>query len=333
MNKEILNRYLNGSATKAERESVLRWAEASPANREELERLKAQWVFDHLPSSAAPEGAIIKMRKRLGRSGSSARLIMRIAAVLFIPLAIFAFYQRLQLNDLKEKLAFLDRSVNYQTGRDSLIYTVHTGVKGLVDLPDGSKVWLNSGSSIKCPAMFADNQRDVELDGEGYFIVKGDPEWPMFIATKRKITIKVTGTEFNLTSYANDTELRLTLVKGNVAILNEKDNSEILVKPMEEIVIPDRMAPPKLRQQADVHLNTAWKEGFLLFDNTPMDEVIKRMERWYGVKFIISDSSILNNNFTGEFKSESLSQVLDFLKKSSFIGYKIEETTVTLSRL
>lgn len=333
MNKEILNRYLNGSATKAERESVLKWAASSEANREELETLKAQWVFDHLPSSAAPEGAIVKMRKRLGRSGSNTRFIIRIAAALFIPLAIFAFYQRLQLNELKDKLSSVNRSITNQADKDSLIYTVHTGVKGLVDLPDGSKVWLNSGSSIKCPVMFADNQRDVELDGEGYFMVKGDPEWPMFIGTKRKITIKVTGTEFNLTSYANDTELRLTLVRGNVAILNEKDHSEILVKPMEEIVIPDRMAPPKLRQQADVHLNTAWKEGFLLFDNTPMDEVIKRMERWYGVKFIVRDTSILNNHFTGEFKSESLSQVLDFLKKSSFIGYKIEETTVTLSRL
>lgn len=353
MDKEILERYLKGNATKSEREAVLLWAASSPENSKELERLKADSVFDHLPSTPAPEYAVKRFRKEIHKSGreenegsndangrSSAvrgrsnviASMAKIAAILFIPLLVFSLYQSVRLNKVENEFVAINGHMN-GSGDDSLVYKVHTGVKGLVDLPDGSKVWLNSGSSVKCPARFSGSRRDVELDGEGYFIVKGDSEWPMLIRTNRNIIVKVTGTEFNLSSYANDSEFKLTLVKGNVTILNSNNNTETIVAPMEEIVIPDKKSIQQHKQQADVHASTAWKEGFLLFDNTPMDQVVKKMERWYGVRFIINDSTIFNNNFTAEFKSESLSQVLDFIRKSSFIGYKIDETTVTLSKL
>lgn len=357
MDREILERYVKGNATKSEREAVLLWAASSPENSWELERLRADLVFDHLPSTPVPEYALKRFRKEIQKSSveesdesadandsSSSRIstgrsqgniltiIAKVAAVLFIPLLAFSLYQSVRLNEVRDEFVAISGHTQGD-GEDSLVYNVHTGVKGLVDLPDGSKVWLNSGSSVRCPARFARDQRDVVLEGEGYFIVKGDPEWPMLVRTKRNITVKVTGTEFNLSSYENDSEFKLTLVKGNVTILNSNNNTETVVTPMEEIVIPDRASIRQHKQQADIHVSTAWKEGFLLFDNTPMEQVIKRMERWYGVSFIIKDSSILNNNFTAEFKSESLSQVLDFIRKSSFIGYKIDETTVTLSKL
>lgn len=353
MDREILERYVKGNATKSERETVLLWAASSPENSKELERLRADLVFDHLPSTPAPDYAVKRLRKEIhkssreesnesndenGRSsagrgqGNILTIIAKVAAVLFIPLLAFSLYQSVRLKEVRDEFVAISGQTQGE-GEDSLVYNVHTGVKGLVDLPDGSKVWLNSGSSVKCPARFSSDQRDVVLEGEGYFIVKGDPEWPMLVRTKRNITVKVTGTEFNLSSYENDYEFKLTLVKGNVTILNSNNNTETVVTPLEEIVIPDRASIRQHKQQADIHISTAWKEGFLLFDNTPMDQVIKRMERWYGVSFIIKDSAILNNNFTAEFKSESLSQVLDFIRKSSFIGYKIDETTVTLSKL
>ncbi len=353
MDREILERYVKGIATKAEREAVLQWAASFPENSKELERIKADLVFDHLPSTPPPDYARKRFRKEMRKSrrdigdGSTAAnggnravngrnnvitIIAKVAAILFIPLLGFSLYQSVRLNGIKNEFVAINGHLNGSRD-DSLVYTVHTGVKGLIDLPDGSKVWLNSGSSVKCPARFSNEQRDVELDGEGYFIVKGDPEWPMFVRTKRNITVKVIGTEFNLTSYANDTEFKLTLVNGNVTIINSNNHTETIVTPLEEIVIPDKASIQQHKQQADIHTSTAWKEGFLLFDNTPMDQVVKKMERWYGVRFIINDSTILNNNFTAEFKSESLSQVLDFLRKSSFIGYKIDETTVTLSKL
>lgn len=336
MDREILERYVKGNATKSEREAVLLWAASSPENSRELEHLRADMVFDHLPSTPAPDYALKRFRKAIHKSGREESdiltIIAKVAAVLFIPLLAFSLYQSVRLNEVRDEFVAISGQTQGD-GEDSLVYNVHTGVKGLVDLPDGSKVWLNSGSSVRCPARFASDQRDVVLEGEGYFIVKGDPEWPMLVRTKRNITVKVTGTEFNLSSYENDSEFKLTLVKGNVTILNSNNNTETVVTPMEEIVIPDRASIRQHKQQADIHVSTAWKEGFLLFDNTPMEQVVKRMERWYGVSFIIKDSSILNNNFTAEFKSESLSQVLDFIRKSSFIGYKIDETTVTLSKL
>jgi len=332
MEKEILDKYIKGSATNAERKMVLEWVISSPENRTMLEQRKAEWVFDNLPSTPPPDFAVKKMKHNLRGENRNLSIVVKIAAILAIPLMVIALYQTVRIGEMRDGIVS-QSTVNSVLHNDSLVYTVHTGVKGLVDLPDGSKVWLNSGSTIKCPVRFDDGKRDVELEGEGYFVVQGDPNWPMLVRTNRNITIKVIGTEFNLSSYANDTELKLTLVRGDVTILDGNDNSEIHVKPMERIVIPDRATVRKYVQLADIHNNTGWKEGFLLFDNTPMDQVVKMMERWYGVRFIIADSSILNNNFTAEFKSESLSQVLDFIKKSSFIGYNIDEATVTLYKL
>lgn len=329
MDREIIEKYIKGTATKTEREAVLKWASSYHENAKELDRLRADWVFSNLPSSAPSVSAVMDMRRRIKAGISNISIIIKVAAVLFLPIVAFSLYQSFRVNEMKNEIKAV--SDNYSgKSNDSLFYNVHSGVKGLVDLPDGSKVWLNSSSSIKCPAKFNTKQRVVELEGEGYFVVKGDPDWPLLVKTNRNIAIKVTGTEFNLASYKNDKELKLTLIKGSVTILNDNDKSELIVKPMEEIVIPDKITEHQFKQQADVHINTGWKDGYLMFDNTPMDQVIKKIERWYGVTFIVRDNSILNNNFTAEFKSESLSQVLDYMRKSSFIGYKIDETTVTL---
>ena len=84
---------------------------------------------------------------------------------------------------------------------------------------------------------------------------------------------------------------------------------------------------------ANIEYNTAWKDGYLLFENAPMGDVIKKLERWYGVHFEIKDTSLLNFRFTANFKSESITKVLEILKLSSNIGSKIDDTKITLTRL
>jgi ferric-dicitrate binding protein FerR (iron transport regulator) len=211
-------------------------------------------------------------------------------------------------------------------------YIVNSGVKGVVDLPDGSRVWLNSSSSLKCPEKFDSLQRVVELDGEGYFEVVPDKEWPMYVKTYKGYGVKVTGTTFNLSSYSNDNKLIVTLISGKISVVHEQNKSEIKLNPAEQITITGKETPI-LVKKANIEYNTAWKKGYLLFDNTPMDEVIRKMERWYGVSFIIKDSSIFDYRFTANFKSESISQVLEILKLSSNIKYEIDKTRITLKNI
>ena len=99
---------------------------------------------------------------------------------------------------------------------------VNTGLKGMVVLPDGSRVWLNSSSSLQCPERFDRDKRLITLDGEGYFEVAHNKKWPMYVKTSKGYTVKVTGTSFNLSSYSDDDRLVVTLISGEITMLNNK---------------------------------------------------------------------------------------------------------------
>jgi ferric-dicitrate binding protein FerR (iron transport regulator) len=215
---------------------------------------------------------------------------------------------------------------------DSIVeYIVNPGVKGRVVLPDSSEVWLNSNSSLVCPIRFGADSRVVELNGEAFFDVRNDLQRPMYVRTSKEITVKVTGTKFNISTYANDNFFNLHLVSGKVRLINENNKTELDVLPAQEVSVHVSNQRFKLNKNADERLNTAWKDGCLVFDGTLLIEVIHKMERWYGVSIEVKAPNILNETFTAEFKSESLTQVLDFLKMSSNINYLITDQKVVLS--
>ncbi|NCU27089.1 hypothetical protein EOM86_10280, partial [Candidatus Nomurabacteria bacterium] len=127
MDREILERYVKGNATKSEREAVLLWAASSPENSKELERLKADLVFDHLPSTPAPDYALTRFRKEIHKSSREESnifaIIAKVAAVLFIPLLAFSLYQSVRLNDVKSEFVAISGHTQVD-GEDSLVYNV-----------------------------------------------------------------------------------------------------------------------------------------------------------------------------------------------------------------
>jgi ferric-dicitrate binding protein FerR (iron transport regulator) len=204
-------------------------------------------------------------------------------------------------------------------------------VKGKVLLPDGSEVWLNSHSVLHCPNLFDSINRIVKLDGEGYFKIKEMQDWPFYIQTQKGVTIRVTGTEFNLSSYANDPFLKMTLISGSLMLIDDASMQTISLKPMEEFVLQNNQFKRAVQNTAKrVKEDTSWKEGYLIFDNTPIDAVIRKIERWYGVTIDINDSHILNFRITAEFESESLIQVLEILQISSNIRYRVNGNRAVL---
>ncbi|MDD4639607.1 MAG: FecR family protein, partial [Bacteroidales bacterium] len=252
-------------------------------------------------------------------------------AILLIPLVICAVHELMQKNKQESLTAAAEPEKSIPEQKQvTTLYKVNPGVKGLVNLPDGSSVWLNSNSTLNVPDKFDSVARIVELNGEGYFYIESNKEWPMFVKTKKGITVKVTGTEFNLSSYEDDKEVKFTLLSGQASLIRESTNQEISVKIMEEVVIPDNSKTAGKRGTARIMLNTGWKDGLLVFEDTPMAEVIKKMERWYGVSFAVRDRNILTYCFTATFSSESITQVLELLKITSNIGYSIKNKNVTL---
>lgn len=329
MKKDKIYRYIKGEAGVRETLDVIDWIEQDEQNLQKFSSMKADYVFSELPYEEMDKRKLKKIMLITSPSITWSSILVKIAAVLFIPLAIFTFYQNI---DQKNKIPLETKSIVVLPNQKdaTTLYTVNKGVKGLVDLPDGSKVWLNSNSSLRCPDRFDPISRIVELKGEGYFIVKSNKEWPMLVRSSKGITVRVTGTEFNLTSYENDKELRFTLVSGVASLIRESFNQEIKVKVQEEIIIPDDITIKGSKRVADIISNTGWKDGLLIFEDTPMEEVIKKMERWYGINFLVKNNDILKYRFTATFSSESVSQVLELLKITSNIGYSIKAKNVTL---
>ena len=335
MKQEILHKYFNGTASDDERREVLAWVDASPANKEEFLQREADFVFGNLPDSEPSQAARAQIMHVVEPKRKRLRILNAVAsaaAIFVVGAFIWVLHDNNRLNHQvasltaqNEKLIAIPELIQ---GESVLSYKVNPGVKGTIVLPDGSEVILNSASTLRTPARFENGKRVVELEGEGYFKVESNPDWPMYVRTSRGVTVKVTGTEFNLSTYSDDAALKLTLVRGKVSLLDEKSETEVVVREKEEVVVGARTQLEKpTRKTADMKLNTSWKDGYLVFDNTPIREVIKKMERWYGIDITVADSKVMNNNFTASFRSESLQQVLTLLDITCGIKSKIKSPT------
>jgi ferric-dicitrate binding protein FerR (iron transport regulator) len=292
-------------------------------NKEITRRLDK--LFAGFPNTDASDDAMRTFRKRY-RQWNFASVFRYAAAVLIFPMAGLLAYNYFSNN--KTTLPTITLADHPGIIME---YVVNPGVKGRVMLPDGSEVWLNSNSTLKIPAEFRDDVRVVELCGEAFFDVYSDEKRPMFVRTNRNITVKVTGTKFNVSTYANDHSFSLHLISGKVQLINENNSKTFDMQPDQEIIVPDANPQFMLKKDPDEHVNTAWKDGYLVFDATPLSEVFRKMERWYGINIEVRSPDILKEKFTAEFRSENLTQVLDLLKLTSGIKYLITNENVILS--
>lgn len=335
MKQEILHKYFNGTASDNERQEVLAWVDTSPANKEEFLQREADFVFGNLPDREPSQAARAQIMHVVEPKRKRLRILSAVAsaaAIFVVGAFIWVLHDNNRLNNQVASLTAQNQKLiaipELVQGESVLSYKVNPGVKGTIVLPDGSEVILNSASTLRTPARFENGKRVVELEGEGYFKVESNPDWPMYVRTSRGVTVKVTGTEFNLSTYSDDAALKLTLVRGKVSLLDEKSETEVVVREKEEVVVGARAQLEKpTRKTADMKLNTSWKDGYLVFDNTPIREVIKKMERWYGVDITVADARVMNNTFTASFRSESLQQVLTLLDITCSIKSKIKSPT------
>lgn len=213
--------------------------------------------------------------------------------------------------------------------------SVPTRQKGMVKLPDGSKVWLNSESALKYPSDFASRNREVFLNGEAFFEVTHDQQKPFIVKTSG-INIKVLGTSFNVMSYEEDNLIETTVVSGSVSISEMPDSkknnkaNEIILKPDQQAIYNKQEANINLTN-VDAKLYTTWKEGEYIFNNEMLVDIVKKIERWYEVKVIFRDESIKNYRLSGSFKdNETIIQILDMISLAAHVSYIIDDNNIIL---
>jgi transmembrane sensor len=208
----------------------------------------------------------------------------------------------------------------------NLSNTLTTGNAEQVEvvLPDGTDVWLNSGSSLTFPASFSGHKlRQVSLSGEAYFEVAKNKAIPFIVETSNQ-QVKVVGTHFNINSYSDLKETKTTLLEGKVII----DNKTILV-PGEQ-AISDGNQMRKIR--ADTELAVAWKNNKFMFEDAKIEEVMKMIERWYDVEVIYQGEKPADLFGGSVSRFDNVSKVLRILQLTGHVRFKIEGRRVTVMK-
>ncbi len=177
-------------------------------------------------------------------------------------------------------------------------------------LNDGSIVWLNSQSSIRYPVAFVGDERQVEITGEAYFEVAKNLT-KKFIVASNGLNIEVLGTHFNVNSYNDNKNIKVTLLEGSVKII--KGGGTCILKPGQQAQVAKEI---QVLNGANIESVMAWKNGFFSFSGTSVEELMNILGRWYNVE-IVFNKSIPNRQFGGQIaKSANLSQVVKVLNES-----------------
>ncbi|WP_169472228.1 FecR family protein [Pedobacter hiemivivus] len=194
-----------------------------------------------------------------------------------------------------------------------------------VNLPDGTRVWLNAESVIKFPISFVDlKERRVELQGEAYFEVEKDAAKPFFVSTDKQ-EVRVLGTHFNISSYKNELDTKTTLLEGSVKVrlLNTKRVSQKVLKPGDQSQIRATSAQINV-VTVDPQSEIAWKNGRFFFENEPIEDIMKQIKRWYDVDVEYEDNMAGKTIWGSVTRYGNVSKVLSVLESTGGVHFKIE---------
>lgn len=208
---------------------------------------------------------------------------------------------------------------------------VPVGGEYYLQLNDGSKVWLNAGTRLKYPPTFSNGERLVYLTGEAYFDVAKDPQRPFKVICSNS-EISVLGTEFNVCNYTDDATSAVTLAHGSVSVKASGSGEHLKLSPGEQSVLTNKTAHLNKRQ-VDIRLYCSWKDGELFFDHTRLEDIMKRLSKWYDVSVDWKDPQLKELTISGEMKKyESLNEILELLQMTQNMKFKIEGRTIIVSK-
>ena len=206
--------------------------------------------------------------------------------------------------------------------------TTPRGGQYQVVLEDGTKVWLNAASSIRFPQAFTGKDRQVELTGEAYFEVAKNKEKP-FIVQANGTQVQVLGTHFNINAYSDNADVTTTLLEGSVRMAS--GNSAVMLSPGQKGVANKNGQPIEV-SKADIEETMAWKNGFFVFHDENIMNIMKQVSRWYDVDVEYQDN-VQNSEFGGTIsKYKNITELLNIMALTRTIHYKIEGRRVIIMK-
>jgi len=316
---DIITRCFNNKATPNELELLEDWLKNDYNKRLFNEAHQAFETSGAVPELLYPDEKIAwkKILKQISREKSAFiffRLKYIAAAVIIALLSLSISWQisKIKYNNLSE----LETEIIAPPGQKSMIV-----------LPDSSIVWLNSGSTLSYRADFNHTDRILKLNGEAFFKVHHDHS-KRFTVKTGILDVNVYGTSFNIKNNDNDDFMEVTVNEGLVGLSNI--NGEIRKLSFGEVATLDKNTSKIQFSKTNAEIINAWVNNELVFDNTPLEEVVKYMERWYGVTISTDNIKKGKHNYTFRIKTESLREMLEMMKVMTPLEYEINGKEVKI---
>jgi ferric-dicitrate binding protein FerR (iron transport regulator) len=306
---KLLDRYLAGKCTEAERQSLDRflasfqeddsWQQSWKLTARERIKLEIYTSLNRQIDEEQATGLSVWRR--------AVPAVLRIAATVVVALGLgWLIYTRF----------YSEPSPRYITQK-----TVR-GQRATVTLSDGSVVRLNAESQITYPDKFTAGIREIQLTGEAFFDVHRDPGHP-FIVHSQGLKTSVLGTSFNIQAEATATTVQVTVKTGRVQVEPEADDSgrRLVLNPMQQVTYT-RANASLTRQTVALERYLAWTDDIIYLDNTPIREMVGILEKWYGVTISLEQEGLGNCLINGKYKSDQLINILEGLEFMQGITYR-----------
>lgn len=303
MNDKLLQLYFEGRATEEQSRLITEWLDADAANMKHYQQLCRLYEIGFWHEE--PETAVISLKGKF-RWRSLLREAVKIAAVFILGFT-------------------LNYWLNQGVEGDISMQTVHVpaGQNAQLTLADGSKVWLNAGSTLNFPTRFVKEKRQVTLEGEGFFEVKANKEKPFIVSTST-YDIRALGTSFNVNAYKSSGIFETSLLTGKVEITDCAKKETVLLLPNNRVILESGKLKTLPIQDAEYFL---WREGIISF-NGPLSKVLKKLELYFDVKIKVNNKRVLQDVHlcVGKFRSrDGLEHILRVLQLTNRFSYEKDD--------
>jgi transmembrane sensor len=322
----LLIKFFAGEISDSEMVLLKSWLDQDPENRrifnEENELWQVASVQTNL-SNYRTDAAWINISSKLGLGRKNLRSVTIIRKNNFrILIAAATVACMIAIGTLSYWIA--EKTSIQKTATALTTVTTNEGEKAHIFLADSTEVTLNSGSTLQYNGQYNIKDRRVKFTGEAFFNVSTNPAKP-FVVQLDQMSVSATGTRFNIFSFGNEDRVETTLEEGAITV-SIKGTEPVKVKSGQQVVYFVKTKKVLVRDVA-TDTYTSWKENKLRFNDTPFEEVLRRIGRKYNVLFEITDHDLLNLKYTATFIDEPVEEVMQMLKTVSPITYKIYNRT------
>ena len=333
----LLARYLSGECSAAEQAEVEAAIAADPAKQHLIASMRTVWdAPDSQSGSSDTDRLWSEIAGKAGIAAASAAAHNRDSEQCSWLPPLYALRRY-----AVAAVLLIICSLSYYAARDASFFqsqdqpaewvevAVAQGARDELTLSDGTRIWLDAGSSLQYPAAFSGDGRRVFLAGEAYFEVASSADKPFLIYANQAV-VKVLGTKFNVRAWQLEKRVSVAVVEGKVALgADPKTRHGVeIVKGQMSTLRQD--GTPSAPRPADLERQLGWMKHKVSFDNVPLHEILYQLERWYEVQFVLDDNSLAAERLTIQIHAQPLNEVLELLAALTGLQYQQADGLVHL---